>query len=217
MNLQNFDLARKICNDYLKYTKKAGENTKSYQKALANKIFLSLFWNDLQEFVEYSQSYEQVTKTVYGASSMEYALAAKSLGQGKTKIGFFQEAYQKLLGCYDIYKAKFGSEVNSESSEVLANMALIKSYWREYEDAANLIKKAKEIELKVTSKSSVNYSQILKIEQIIKRDKEKLIREGILPPEKGDTHSRVKVAATLVGIGLAIFGAVYYIKRKGSS
>jgi len=116
--------------------------------------------NNGQEYIEFSQNYEQITKTVYGANSMEHAHAIKFLVHGKVKLGQYKEAYQSCLDCYDIYKAKFGSEVNSESSLVLSKMAIIKSRLREFEDAENLIKKSKEIEEKVTSKHSSKYAII---------------------------------------------------------
>ncbi|CAI2387728.1 unnamed protein product [Moneuplotes crassus] len=207
LNRKDFQLANKVCNDFLNYAKKEGENTKSYHKALSKKLACSMVLNNGQEYLEFSQNYEQITKTVYGANSIEHAHAIKCLAQGKVKMRQYQEAYQSYLNCYDIYKAKFGSEVNSESSTVLTNIAMIKSYWREFEDAENLIKKAKEIEEK--------YAIIKNGEARINQEKQKAAQEGKL--KIGNIYlSKTKVAVTLIGIGLATFGSIYYIKSKKS-
>ncbi|CAI2385779.1 unnamed protein product [Moneuplotes crassus] len=208
-------LANKVCNDFINYAKNAGENTKSFQKALTNKLTLCLNRTDSPEFVEFSQNYEQVTKNVYGQNSMEHAHAIKLLSQGKMLTAQYQEAYQKALDCYDIYKAQFGSEVNSESSGVLTDMAFIKSRLCEFEDADNLIKKAKEIEQKITSKYSPKYYMIRQGEDAINKKRKRLEAERKLLI--GDRQfSKTKLTLGLIGIGLAAFGAIYYIKSKKS-
>ncbi|CAI2387857.1 unnamed protein product [Moneuplotes crassus] len=208
--------ADKLCNDFLAYARKDGENTKPYHKAIVCKISMLSQSNNLFQALQASAKCEKISLAVYGEGSLEHANAIRASCQMKTQIGKLQESYQGLLNCYEMYKSNYGSETNPDSSSVLTSMAMIKTFLKEFEDAYNLIDKAKEIEQKATSKFSQQYMLIIKIEKSIEDAEQKHHERHKLLFGESKKYSKAKVAVALIGVGLATFGAMYYFRNKRS-
>ncbi|CAI2387837.1 unnamed protein product [Moneuplotes crassus] len=208
--------ADKLCNDFLAYARKNGENTKPYHKAIVLKMSMLSENYNLSQALQASAKCEQISLAVYGEGSLEHANAIRASCQMKINIGKLQESYQGLLNCYEMYKSNYGSETNPASSRVLTSLAMIKKYLKEFEDAYNLVDKAKEIEQKMTSKFSQQYTLILKIEKSIEDAEQKHHERHKLLFGKSKKYSKAKVAVALIGFGLATFGAMYYFRNKRS-
>ncbi|CAI2381087.1 unnamed protein product [Moneuplotes crassus] len=208
--------ADELSTNFLAYAKKDGENTQTYYKALKTKINIFSKTRHPAEVLQISTDYARIASNVCGEGSLEHAESIRTVSQLNTKLGNYQEAYQGFLDCYGMYKAKFGSEVNPESSSILISMAVIKSHLKEFEDAFNLLDKAKQIEGKATSNFTKQYKLILQTENMIQVAADKLgyKHKGIFT--RCPKASKSKMAAAFLGIGLAAFGIYYYIKNKRS-
>ncbi|CAI2359199.1 unnamed protein product [Moneuplotes crassus] len=208
--------AGKLSTAFLAYAKKDGENTHTYYKALKTKIKILSKAKLRVEALQISTDFERIASDIYGEGSLEHADSIKTVSQLKSQLGNYQEAYQGFLNCYDMYKAKFGSEVNPESSSVLVRMAVVKKHLEEFEDAFNLLDKAKQVEEKTTSKFSKEYKLILRAEEFVQVavEKPEYNRKEIFT--RWPKTSKSKISSALVGICLVAFGVYYYIKNKKS-
>ena len=91
-----------------------------------------------------------------------------------TKMAQYQtnEAYKFWLKAYDLSKEVYDSELNNMSTGILVEMTTIKSILMQYEEALNLVDKAKKIEEQMSSIYSNRYKFIQNFEKEIRKTQE---------------------------------------------
>lgn len=174
LNSGNIPKATKLADTYLEFGLKQGENSKIYVVALASRINCANMSQDYNYIVAIAEKYEKATKVAYGKKSIQYISALKDLGFSLIYKYKAQEAYKLYLEAYDIAKEVYGSEDNQQSSLILTEMANLKMQWGQFDEAFNIIEKAKKIEEKVSSKYSAIYKQLENFENRVKAKEEQV-------------------------------------------
>ena len=136
--------------------------------------------NDLQFLVANVDILLELNKVVYGEKSPQYIEAVKEKAYSKMYLSQPQESYKCWLQAFDLSKEVFEGEVNNMAPGILLEMAWIKSYLSQFEEALNLIDKAKKIEEKINSINSAFYKQIQDFEQNVLQKKEKVAKVKVI-------------------------------------
>ena len=120
----------------------------------------------------------------------------------------YEKAFDTQFKTYLILKDIYGTDENERIPPVLSRMAYIKGVMKQWEDAFDLIDKAKSIEEKVHPNihNSPTYKELDKMEHNFKigemRDREK------------NKYSKVKIIAGVAFIGLISTGIYYWFKKE---
>jgi tetratricopeptide (TPR) repeat protein len=174
VNSGNIPKAIKLAESYLKFGFKQGGDSKIYVTAIASRLVCANNAQDLKYVCDNADRYEKAAKAAYGKKSIQYIAALKDVAFSYICKYKGQEAYKLYLEAYDIAKEVFGSEENQQSSTILVEMSNLKMQWGQFEEACNMVEKAKKIEEKVSSKYSVVYKHIDAFEKKIKAKQEQV-------------------------------------------
>ena len=173
-NLQNFQKADIIAENQLAFVKRFNTKSKNYTNALFTAFIAKKLTNNLQYLVDNIDPLLESCKAVYGEKSSQYIDIIKEKASIKTCLRQPDEAYKYWLQANDLNKEVFESEENIMTSGILIEMAGIKGYLSQFDEALNLIDKAKKIEEKMQSIHSELYIQIQDLEKKILQKREQL-------------------------------------------
>ena len=176
--MNNYFKAETLTEKQLIFLEPFGTKSKSYADALYSAFIAKKVTNDLQFLVANVDILLESNKVVYGEKSPQYIEAVKEKAYSKMYLSQPQESYKCWLQAYDLSKEVFEGEVNNMAPGILLEMAWIKSYLSQFEEALNLIDKAKKIEEKIHSIYSDFYKQIQQFEQnvLLKKENEAKIK-----------------------------------------
>lgn len=126
------------------------------------------------------------------------------------------------MEAYETAKELYGGENSADAADLLSFMAIVKARLCQFEESFNLLKKAKEIEEKVSSFHSQRYKAILTLEANIKDFEAKNTQNAKKVDRKDKTSILKKLAPNTpikVGIYTTVFIAtigtlVYWWKSK---
>ena len=190
--------------------------TKDYEKVLSSSMKYFVYFYQIDQLEKYATIWVKCAEELYGKSSLQYL---------KSKITYLgllyyrkqmSECYKQSLEVYELARKFHGSETNKDSSEILNLMAKAKSWLKEFDEALNLITKAKENEEKVSSKLSNEYCELDLTEMKIKGE-ERLYRRTVRRNQtllsKLTPNTPFKLALFSIGI-LSVAGIMYASNRK---
>ena len=172
--LQNFEKANYLAERQLLFLEPYGKASKIYADALYTAFTVKRTLKDFEFMIANIDSLLESNKLTYGEKSPQYIEAIKEMAY--TKMAQYQtnEAYKFWLKAYDLSKEVYDSELNNMSTGILIEMAAIKCILMQYEEALNLVDKAKKIEEKLSSIYSNRYKVIQNFEKEIRTTQERI-------------------------------------------
>ena len=179
LGTQNFQKANEIAEKQLIFTERFDKNTKSYADALYFVFITKRAVGDINFLLMNSNHLLEATKSSYEEKTPQYIQAIKEMAYSKMYAYQTNEAYKYWLKAYDLSKETYESEVNEMSTDILLEMAAIKSSMAQFEDAINLWDKAKKIEEQLSSIYSNKYKAISSLEKVIKESQKKYEDENV--------------------------------------
>jgi len=156
-----------------------------------------------------------VTEKAYGKNSTQYIKAKLFKANLYIMTNQLNLCYKTCLDTYDLAKEVYGNEENLQSSSILSLMARVKESLKEYEDAVNIIEKAKKIESKINSKHSLGYKLLEEQVAVL----EKKFQGKIPKTEKKSLLLRIlpntpKKAAVFFGVIMVGAGIIFAMRKK---
>ena len=160
----------------------------------------------------------EVADKVHGKSSLQYIRSLMTYSNILLAQGRLNQCYKNCLDSYELAKEVFGNENNIESSSILALMARVKTSLKEFEDAMNLIKKAKKNEITINSEYSNDFKMLTLIENNIKEEAKK---HGIHFDQKKSFIAKIipntPLKLVIYSVGIAtVVGILYATKKKSN-
>ena len=198
----------KAYDEYLSWVEKKQSQTLNHYSAL-QWCFNQLKSIDNPQDKLYYDSYNSVTKRMFGEKSEQFIEILFLISSSLKDWGQFEEAYKVALSIYESAKEVFGSEEHRTIITVLCFMAFLKCHLKEYEDAKNILKRAESIAEECPSNAEIQEGY-KSAEKILFP----LISKKIEEQEKTQKVSRVKILGGIVLLGTALIWASYIWKAK---
>ena len=218
--MSNKEKAKSLSVEYLEYFQNLGQPTKFLIYAFQLYIKFNIFAADKQVMRDVIKQYQHSAEVVFGKESPEYVNSvyeeAKFISYSLDKI----EGYNKWVQWCELAEKIYGTIYNDHIGNLYRLMALIKYEMHQYPEALELINKWKDVEMKIGSINTPQYSFLTdyekkiadaqKQEEDIQKAKENSIIRKLIP------NTKTKVAIYLSLILATGVGLIYLSKKKQS-
>lgn len=204
---KDYKKANQMANQFLGLTSKNGETNPVYLKAMSAKINIAYHSKNRTYFLRNYQKLLRLSKQILGEISSENADHLINWAELLLRSKRHHEAYKLLLHSHDIYTELHSTQDHPRASLILIKMAVVKSCIQEYEDARNILARAKKLELNFEGQNSERLKYILAFQEFL--GKKLQVKTGIFEGNKA------KFLGGAVVVGVILGGAVWWWTYRG--